>query len=374
MCLVFEYFINSSMGGNLPYTLTTSHSHPFWGQKRGSLHWQQPGYSVGLCYCLLITIRLNTNLPGTMAMLMAFPDYYYLQTLHLPPPLSHPMESVVILTFLSFDKLRHFLSLPCSSKQQPAVTQYSVVFYIMPSMGGHIVSDQLKAYHTRQNELALENGCVMWGVRVIVPKKLQQQVLNELHQSHPGMARMRTLAHSHVWWPNLDHDIESLVKACSQCQSVRSSPPVAPLHPWSWPTRPWQRIHVDYAGPFRGRNFLIVVDAHSKWPEVIPMVSTTSSATIHELRCLFSSFGLPEQLVSDNGPQFTADEFKEFLKANHVKHIRSTPYHPSSNGAAERFVRTFKQALRTGHHPELTFHQQLMSFLLSYRTTPHTTT
>ena len=241
-------------------------------------------------------------------------------------------------------------------------------------MGGHIVSDQLKAYHTRQNELALENGCVMWGVRVIVPKKLQQQVLNELHQSHPGMARMRTLAHSHVWWPNLDHDIESLVKACSQCQSVRSSPPVAPLHPWSWPTRPWQRIHVDYAGPFRGRNFLIVVDAHSKWPEVIPMVSTTSSATIHELRCLFSSFGLPEQLVSDNGPQFTADEFKEFLKANHVKHIRSAPYHPSCNGAAERFVRTFKQALRTGHHPELTFHQQLMSFLLSYRTTPHSTT
>ena len=192
-------------------------------------------------------------------------------------------------------------------------------------MGGHEVSDQLKAYHTRQNELALENGCVMWGVRVIVPKKLQQHVLNELHQSHPGMARMKTLARSHVWWPNLDHDIESLVKACSQCQSVRSSPPVAPLHPWSWPTRPWQRIHVDYAGPFRGRNFLIVVDAHSKWPEVIPMVSTTSSATIHELRCLFSSFGLPEQLVSDNGPQFTADEFKEFLKANHVKHIRSAP-------------------------------------------------
>jgi len=172
---------------------------------------------------------------------------------------------------------------------------------------------------------------------------------------------MKTLAHSHVWWPNLDHDIESLVKACSQCQSVRSSPPVVPLHPQSWPTRPWQRIHVDYAGPFRGRNFLIVVDAHSKWPEVIPMISTTSSATIHELRRLFSSFGLPKQLVSDNGPQFTSDEFKEFLKANHVKHICSAPYHLSSNGAAERFVRTLKQALQTEHHPELTFHQQLMS-------------
>ena len=81
-------------------------------------------------------------------------------------------------------------------------------------------------------------------------------------------------------------------------------------------------------------------------------------------------FGLPKQLVSDSGPQFTSDEFKEFLKANHVKRIRSAPYHPSCNGAAERFVHTFKQALRTGHHPELTFHQQLMSFLACYHTGP----
>ena len=157
----------------------------------------------------------------------------------------------------------------------------------------HQVSDVFKPYHTRQNELALENGCVMWGVRVIVPKMLQEQVLHELHRSHPGIA--------------------------GQCQSVRSSPSVAPLHPWSWPSRPWQRIHVDYAGPFRGRNFLIVVDAHSKWPEVIQINLTTSSATIHELRRLFATYGLPEQLVSDNGLQFVSDEFKVFLKANHVK-------------------------------------------------------
>jgi len=149
---------------------------------------------------------------------------------------------------------------------------------------------------------------------------------------------------------------------------------VAPLHPWLWPSRPWQRIHVDFAGPVRGRNFLILVDAHSKWPDVIEMRSTTSTATIRELRQLFATFGLPEQLVSDNGPQFTSDEFKSFLKSNGVKHICSAPYHPSSNGAAERFVRTFKRAMKTADHPDLSFHQQLMSFLLAYRTTPHSTT
>ena len=104
------------------------------------------------------------------------------------------------------------------------------------------------------------------------------------------------------------------------------------------------------------------------------MPTTTSTATIHELRCLFASYGLPEQLVSDNGPQFVSDEFQVFLKSNRVKHIRSAPYHPSSNGLAERFVRTFKTALRAAEYTRLTFHQQLMNFLLSYRTTPHTTT
>ena len=156
--------------------------------------------------------------------------------------------------------------------------------------------------------------------------------------------------------------------------SEKCTIPAVPLHPLVWLTMLWQRIHVDFAGPFIGRQFLIVVDAHSKWPEVIEMKTTTASATIRELRQLFSSYGLPEQLVSDNGPQFTSTEFEAFLKSNGIKHTCSAPYHPSSNGLAERFVQTFKRAMRANAHPELSFHQQLMSFLLSYRTIPHSTT
>jgi len=232
------------------------------------------------------------------------------------------------------------------------------------------VPEVLKPYHNRRDQLTLEGDCVMWGVRVIVPKKLQERVLEELHKSHLGIARSKALARSHVWWPKLDSAIEMMTKSCPRCQAVRSEPAAAPLHPWLWPNRPWQRIHIDFAGPFRGHNFLVVVDAHSKWPEVIPMPTTTSTATIYELRRLFASYGLPEQLVSDNGPQFVSDEFQVFLKSNRVKHIRSAPYHPSSNGLAERFVRTFKRALRAAEYTRLTFHQQLMNFLLSYRTTP----
>ena len=131
---------------------------------------------------------------------------------------------------------------------------------------------------------------------------------------------------------------------------------MAPLHPWIWPSRPWQRIHIDFAGPMGGHTFLVVVDAHSKWPEVIDMSSTTASATIQQLRSLFASYGLPEQLVSDNGPQFVAEEFEYFLKSNGVKHIHSAPYHPSSNGLAEWFVCTFKAAMKASEHPGLSFH------------------
>jgi len=88
------------------------------------------------------------------------------------------------------------------------------------------------------------------------------------------------------------------------------------------------------------------VDSHSKWPEVIPMTTTSAARTIEELRKLFATHGLPEQLVSDNGSQFTPDEFRTFTRKNGIKHIRSAPYHPATNGSAERFVQTFKQALR----------------------------
>ena len=140
----------------------------------------------------------------------------------------------------------------------------------------------------------------------------------------------------------------------------------APLHPWAWPTLPWQRIHVDFAGPVRGKMLLIIIDAHSKWPEVYTMSSTTASKTIAKLRDAFARFGLPEQLVSDNGPQFVSEELEFFLRRNGVKHIHSSPYHPASNGAAERLVQTVKQALEAGHQEGVSMEHALITFLLRY--------
>ena len=236
------------------------------------------------------------------------------------------------------------------------------------------VPESLQALHAKRNEISIEDDCLLWGIRVIIPKALRRDLLQELHRDHPGISRMKSLARSHIWWPGLDSDVEQLAKSCQACKSVKQAQPVAPLHPWTWPSKPWQRVHIDFAGPFLNKMYFLVVDAHSKWPETFEMTQTTTTKTVSLLRHLFAKYGLPEQVVSDNGPQFTSDEFAQFMCRNGIRQTRSSPYHPSSNGAVERFVRTFKQTMKAGEKDGLSHHHRLANFLLTYRTTPHSTT
>ena len=117
-----------------------------------------------------------------------------------------------------------------------------------------------------------------------------------------------------------------------------------------------------------------MVDAHSKWPEVIMMSTTTSTKTIEAFQVIFLRFGLPEQLVSDNGPQFTSQQFEQFVQHSGIKHIRSAPYHPSTNGLAERFVQTIKNSMKASENDEKSLNTRIANFLTSYRSTPHATT
>ena len=181
---------------------------------------------------------------------------------------------------------------------------------------------------------------------------------------------MKSIARSYLLWPELDGDLEKQARSCLPCQAVKQPPPPAPLHPWIWPDRPWQRIHIDFAGPFLGRMFMLMVDAHSKWTEVFKMNQTTSSKTIQVLRQLFSSYGLPEQVVSDNGPHFVSSEFHNFLLNNGIRHIRSSPYHSASNGHVEQFIRTFKEPMKASKHVGLTLSHRIANFLVTYRNTP----
>ena len=162
------------------------------------------------------------------------------------------------------------------------------------------------------------------------------------------------------------------MKQYEQCALAQKSPAHVPLHPWEWPSHPWARLHVDYAGPFMGKMFLVLIDAHSKWMDVYTLPSATSHSTISVLRTIFTSHGQPEILVSDNGTTFTSSEFGIFLRQNGIRHITSAPYHLATNGLAERAIQILKNSLKNSGPGDID--KQLARLLFHYRTTPHVTT
>ena len=169
-----------------------------------------------------------------------------------------------------------------------------------------------------------------------MPPKLRASVLELLHEGHMGSRKMKGLARGAVWWPQIDKAIEETARNCVGCQETARRAAAPPLHRWEFPVRPWQRVHVDFSGPFGGKMYLLVVDAHTKWPEIVVMTSTTADATTDKLRSIIARFGIPEQSISDKGPQFTSEVFRQFIKINGIHHATGAPYHPATNGIAPK--------------------------------------
>ena len=120
--------------------------------------------------------------------------------------------------------------------------------------------------------------------------------------------------------------------------------------------------------------WLVVEDAYSKWPEVIKLKTATSTTVAAALMKIFAVQGLPEQLVSDNGPQFTSEEFKEFWKFRGIINCYVTPYHPQANGQAERFIQTLKKCMNKMAKNSKNMDYNVNNFLLTYRVTEQATT
>lgn len=232
---------------------------------------------------------------------------------------------------------------------------------------------QFEPFRTRSSELSVESGCVLWGYRTIIPTKLRTLILEELHHTHQGIVKTKSLARSFVWWPNIDREIEILIKACDSCQKTHPNPEKSSLIPWTPTDSAWKRIHVDFAGPVKNYYLFIIIDSFSKWVEVFKTKDITANFTINKMRETFCRYGLVNILVSDNGRQFTSAEFQHFLKSNGIKHILTAPGHPATNGQAENFVKTLKKSLYASlnNGKEHNFDVILNKFLFDYRITKH---
>ena len=178
----------------------------------------------------------------------------------------------------------------------------------------------------------------MWGSRVIMPSKYHAQLLGELHEGHLGILKMKALTRSYMWWPGMDKAIEEVGKGCTEYQLSQNNPQTARPHVWEWPVRPWQRFHV----------FNVLS------PKVIPMTSTSAARIMNR--------GTKEAVLHTWLTR-TADQFRTFVRSKGMKHMKSAPYHPNTNGMAERFVQRFKQALRALTKNHLQEADQLLASL-----------
>ncbi|PAA64507.1 hypothetical protein BOX15_Mlig000968g3 [Macrostomum lignano] len=227
-------------------------------------------------------------------------------------------------------------------------------------------------YSRNKLEYTLQNGVIFKGLRIVPPSSLRSEILQMLHEDHPGIVRMLRLSRQYFWWPDIDAQINAFVQRCVQCQLHARKRSNANLSSWPETKSFFERVHVDIA-TFKGQRFLVLIDAFSKWVDVQSVPSMKASIVISALRKTFKYTGLPKNLVSDNGGTFVAEDFVTFLRENYIDHTLTPPGHHQSNGQVERVIEELKFYLRKlnagANLSELERH--LAGFCLFQNTTPH---
>lgn len=149
-----------------------------------------------------------------------------------------------------------------------------------------------KLFNIDIKEFSVQQNILLRGHRVVLPKTLRNRVLQELHLGHFGIVKTKALARSYCWWPNIDRDIENLIKNCNACQQVRNNPKKVENHIWEPASAPFERVHFDFAGPFHNKYFAILIDAYSKFPFVRILSDIATLSTIKFCREIFATFGI----------------------------------------------------------------------------------
>ncbi|XP_062595327.1 uncharacterized protein K02A2.6-like [Saccostrea cucullata] len=221
-------------------------------------------------------------------------------------------------------------------------------------------------FHVR-DELSVQDGIVYRGTRCVIPKALRAEVMGKLHQSHIGAEGCLRRARECVYWPNMNSEIKDLVSKCETCRTYEPSQQKETLISHEIPNRPWSVVGVDlFQSPVSDDQYLISVDYYSNFFEIVRLESTTSATDISKLKQHFARHGIPDKVISDNGPQFTSQQFENFKVKWEFDHKTSSPAYPKSNGKAENAVKSAKQLMRKAKHSG----QDPWLAVLDFRNTP----
>ena len=224
--------------------------------------------------------------------------------------------------------------------------------------------NDVKPFMSVSAELSLQDGLLMRGSRIVIPKSLRADILQRIHSGHQGITKCRARASQSVWWPGMSKEIENLVRNCTTCCKTQVQF-AEPLITTKFPKLPWQRVGTDLF-EYKGTQYVLVIDYFSHYIEIAKLSSTSSDAIITHLKSMFARHGIPQYVVSDNGPQYSSEIFCKFAKDYGFIHITSSPKYPQSNGEAERAVRTMKSLLKKADDKK----EDRYLALMAYRATP----
>ena len=236
------------------------------------------------------------------------------------------------------------------------------------------VDEYLKVF----NELTVsEEGFLLKNDKLIIPDCLVPDILDLAHEGHLGIVKTKQLLRSKVWFPKINELVEYRVKNCIACQACdKTHHKITPLIMSEMPNTPWECLSIDFYGPISPTNIylIVIIDDYSRFPIVITTFSLKSEIIEFKLESVFSEFGIPSILRSDNGPPFSSSSFKNFCKTLDITHRLITPLWPRANGIGEAFMKNLSKVIQTATIEKVNWKKRLIEFLRNYRSTPHSST
>ena len=235
-------------------------------------------------------------------------------------------------------------------------------------------------YYKMRNHITENNGLLFYDRNRFIPAiSHRNKIITEAHKIHQGITKTRFRIAEYFWWPQWTQEVEIFIKKCKECSlSDRNKLiPNTPLVPVTLPKKPWDKVALDIKGPLRGcahKYLIVLIDYYSKWPEVIGVNTITACKIIEVLMKIFTRYGLPKELVSDNGTQFVAKETQEFLNQLGIKHRKVPLYAPQQNGLVERFNRILSERIAESKKFGWCFSRTIESVVYNYRSTPRCVT
>ena len=227
------------------------------------------------------------------------------------------------------------------------------------------VPNEIRQYFQYNEELSIIDDLIFKADRLVIPKSMQSEMLERIHEGHQGIEKCKNRAREHMFWPSMNQHIENMVQSCHTCIKHRNKQQKEPLLSHEVPHKPWQKVGTDLF-KWENHDYVLVADYYSKFIEFHILPDTKSSTVVTYIKSIFSRHGIPEEVISDNGPQYASKEFAKFAEKWEFKHTTSSPRYPQSNGFAERMVQTLKNLLQkardSGNDPYLA--------VLNYRSTP----